>query len=191
MPQLSRRQLIALAASPLLLAGCAKGGAQRIALRDVSLLATDALLVALLGPPENRMPAMGTPEPPLLVKGAKDTVILSTDYGAFVRESRGAFGEAEVKALEADVAKHTAEILLKEGFTLNAASLGVVPPANPAKTLLAVFTPAVESGGSPADKRAGLSRNLLLIRLTISDPATNTTLRVRDFYSGRDVGVRP
>ncbi|MBC8142115.1 MAG: hypothetical protein H7Y38_11820 [Armatimonadetes bacterium] len=191
MPHLSRRQFAFLLSSPLLLAGCARGAAQKIALEDVSALATDALLVALLGPPENRMPAMGTPEPPILVKGSKETVVLSTDYAAFVKESRGALTEADIKALEAEVAKRTAKILQEEGFTLNTASIGVAPPADPAKSLLAVFTPAVESGGSPADKRAGLSRSLLLIRLTVSDPQTKTVLRVREFYSGRDVGVRP
>lgn len=191
MPHLSRRQFALLALSPLLLAGCARGAAQKIALEDVSALATDALLVALLGPAENRMPFVGTPEPPLLVKGGKETVTLVTDYAAFVRESRGAFGEADVKALETDVAKRTAKILQEEGFTLNTASLGTVPPTDSAKTLIATFTPATESGGSPEDKRAGRSRSLLLIRLTVSDPATKTVLRIREFYSGRDVGVRP
>ena len=190
MPQFSRRQFAVLLLP--LLAGCAQGGSRRVALDDISLLATDALLVALLRPAENRMPLTGTPEPPLLIKGAKDTVLLSTDYAAFVRESRGAIGEAEVKALEAEVAKRTGKILEKEGFILNRGTFGVAPDTSATgRILLATFTPATETGGSPSDKRAGKNRSLLLIRLTITDPAINSVLRVREFYSGRDVGVRP
>lgn len=190
MPHFSRRLL--LFAAPLLLAGCAQGGASRIAQSDVALLATDALLVALLGPAENRKPVSDTGEPPLLVKGAKETVVLATDYAAFVREGRGAFTESDIKTLEAEVVKITGKILEKEGFTLQTAPLGAtVPDTAAAKTLRAMFTPATETGGSPIDRRTGRNRSLLLIRLTITDPATQEVLRIREFYSGRDVGVRP
>ena len=173
-------------------AGCSQRSVPKVALDDVALLSADALLGALLGPSPERRGVMTTnPEPPLLTKGGAETVHLATDTAAFVRESRGALNDKEITAVQTEAARVAGKFLEKQGFTLTVVPFPPAKPAADAKTLVATFTPATEEGGSPADKVAGRAKTFVLIRLTITDSATGATLRIREFYSGRDAGIRP
>ncbi len=184
-----RRFLALLAIAPALLAGCAGRPSERVGLDDVASLASEALLGTLLGPsPEKRVTMMAPPEPPLLVKGVAENVLLSTDYADFARASKKALSEKDVKAVEADVLRTSGAVLKKRGFAIGLLSYPPVVDPAAQNTLVATLTPVTEEGGSPDEKRNGRGRTYVLIRLTITDPRTNTVLRVRDFYSGREAG---
>lgn len=171
-----------------MLVGCV-GKTPNVDLADVADLASDALLGALLGtPPERVAMLMGKPEPPLLEKGIYETVLLATDTAGFARASKGALSEEDLNAVEANVVKQVGKYLKKLEFRINPTPFPPEgEPVKQPKTLLATFTPETEEGGSPDDKRKGNAKTYVLIRLTITDPQTRAVLRVRDFYSGRDV----
>ncbi len=176
----------------LVAAGCSGRAIPKVDLADVAALANDALLSTLLGPSaERRATMMAKPEPPLLQKGDRENVVLATDYDGFVRVSKGALTEKDLRAIEAEVVRGSGEVLKKQGFSLE--SVPFPPKADPTaeKTLVATFTPFTEEGGSPEDKRLGRGKTYVLIRLTVTDPRTGTALRIRDFYSGRDAENRP
>lgn len=171
-------------------AGCGRG-ADRVGLGEVAKLASETLVGTLLGSaPSEQITAMARPEPPLLSKGGFENVLLATDEAGFVAESKGALGAKDIKAVAADILHSAAGTLKKRGFTVTAVPFP--PKLDPAipNMLLATFTPATEEGGSPDDKRAGKATTFVLMRLTITDPRTNTVLRVREFYSGRDANGR-
>ena len=173
-------------------AGCSQRSLPKVALEDVAALSADALLGALLGPSPERRSTMSTNvETPLLQKGGAETVHIATDVAAFVRESRGALTEKEIGFVQTETARMAGEYLKRGGFTLTTVPFPPVKPVDGAKTLVATFTPTTEEGGSPADKEAGRAKTFVLVRLTITDPATGAVLRIREFYSGRDAGVRP
>lgn len=193
MTSFSRRHLFSLLVLfPLMLWGCGGRSIPKVALADVAALATDALLGTVLGPTsDRRVTMMAKPEPALLQKAGMENVMLSTDYDGFVRVSKGALSEKDLRLIEAEVIRTSGEVLKKQGFSINTQPFP--PKADPAleKTLFATFTPVTEEGGSPEDKRLGRGKTYVLIRLTVIDSRTGKELRIRDFYSGRDAENRP
>jgi len=186
---ISRRQLLLTGIALLSVAvvtGCGHDGGDKVDLADVADLASETLVGTLIGPrPQEQSTGLGTPEPPLLQKGSYESVQLATDTASFAHESKGALSEQDLKAIETDVVKRTSQIFKKQGFTITSIPFPPKPDLT-TNSLLATFTPATEEGGSPEDKKAGKAPTFVLIRLTVSDPKTNTVLRVREFYSGRD-----
>jgi len=179
------------AAAALLLSGCSQR-MPRVGLTDASDLAAGSLLEALLGPPSARAVTMtAPPEPALLKKGVFESVVVATDVPGFLAMSKGALKEQELRETEERVVKNVNDVLKRYGFSARAVPFP--PPALAAgdKTLVATLTPQTEQGGSPAERATGTAPQLLLVRLTITDPATGQALRIRDFYSGRDVGGSP
>ncbi|MBC8104109.1 MAG: hypothetical protein H7Z41_16165 [Cytophagales bacterium] len=189
----SRRPLLALLTVLLLsgligLGGCSSS-APSVALSDMTEITVDALTDLVLGPPED--PTRTTPtDPPLLRKGKNDRVVVAADTAAFAAISRGAIPENALKSARKDVVRSLDRRLNKKGFA--AVESTEFPPARPTdgRTLVATLTPVLEGAGSPQDRAMGRDRQLVLIRLTITDPATGETLKQRDYYSGKDV-IRP
>lgn len=191
----SRRLFVAFLAAPLLLAGCSRR-IQSVTMADASGLATDALLNVLLGTPPSRRSVITKPEAPLLEKGVYDNVVLTTDEPGFVRVGKGAISEKDIQSVEKEVVRLTSGYFKSQDapikdFTISAAPYPLDNASVPDKTLVATFTPETEEGGSPEDRRRGKGKTFVLFRLTVTNPRTGAVLRVREFYSGRDAGVKP
>ncbi|MES2461663.1 MAG: hypothetical protein V4671_13850 [Armatimonadota bacterium] len=181
-----------LAAIGLLLLGSVLGTAgcssrpPAVSLTDLTEITVDSLTNLVLGPPD--MPTRtALTDPPLLKKGEKESVIIAADIAAFAAVSRGAIPEKALTSARKDVVRLLDRRLKDQGFSATEST--VFPPAKPAdnNTLVATLVPVLESAGSPEEKAAGRGRQLVLIRLSVTDPLTGEMLRQRDYYSGRDV----
>jgi len=193
---MTRRQALTAAAGALLItagafaAGCGGQGIPRSTLADASLLTQQTLLDLLLGPPPTRRSLSGSSaDAPLLKKGVYESVVLAIDIDGFVRAARGSIKPNELRALEKDVLNGSGKVLQREGgYSLRGTAYPPAAVAEP-KALLVTLTPATEEGGSPEARAAGKGVIYVLIRLTVTDPATGANLRVRDYYSGRDAAT--
>jgi hypothetical protein len=176
---------VLLACGVLGTAGCSSG-APAVSLTDMSEITVDTLADLVLGPPEEPTHTAPT-DPPLLKKGGKESVLVAADVTAFAALSRGAIPEKALNGARKDVVRALDKRLQKKGFS--AVESAVFPPIKPtdSRTLVATLVPVIETAGSPQEKAAGRARQLVLIRLSITDPLTGEILRQRDYYSGKDV----
>ncbi len=178
-----------------LLAGCGRGSAsgRPASLAEAVDNTTQTLRDLLLGVPPERQGTAGTrPDPPLLSAGSYQEVVIAADADGFARESRGAISANAVRDLQVRVVRALDRDLKKRGFAATGAAFdtpgGVSPvPSRSRNALLATLTPLTEPAGSPAERASGRAKTILLIRLAITDPATDKTLVQRDYYSGRDI----
>jgi hypothetical protein len=175
-----------LALSAALGTGGCSNGPTNVSLTDLTAITVDTLADLLLGPPYSPT-RTALVDPPLLKKGDKETVLVAADVAAFVALSKGAIPEKSLNNARKDVVRMVNRRLKDEGFS--AVESTVYPPVKPAdtKTLVATLVPVLESAGSPQEKATGRGRQLVLIRLSVSDPITGESLRQRDYYSGVDV----
>jgi len=191
------RRLGRLAAALLLMgalgvAGCGRGPA-RAGIADAVDNTTRTLRDLLLGlPPEALGTSPARPDPPLLTPGSYQAVLLTADADGFARASKNEIRAEAIQDLQGRVVRNLDRDLKKRGFTASGAPWETAASAarGAPKILLATLVPITEESGSPAERAAGRGRTILLIRLTVSDPATNKTLVQRDYYSGRDIGGR-
>jgi hypothetical protein len=165
--------------------GCASGP-PAVSLADLTEITVDTLSDLMLGPPEVATRTAPT-DPPMLKKGEKESVVVAADVSAFAALSKGAIPEKALSSARKNVVRLLNQRLDKRGFT--AVESTAFPPAKPTdtRTLVATLVPVLESAGSPQEKALGQGRQLVLIRLSITDPDTGETLRQRDYYSGKDV----
>ena len=165
--------------------GCS-GGPTAVSLTDLTEITADTLTDLVLGPPYSPT-RTALVDPPLLKKGEKETVIVAADVAAFAALSKGAIPEKALGSARKSVVKILNQRLGKQGFS--AVESTVYPPVKPtdSRTLVATLVPVLESAGSPQEKATGRGRQLVLIRLSITDPILGETLRQRDYYSGKDV----
>jgi len=177
--------LVLLLPTLFVLAGCT-GGNSSVSMGDLADMTADTMGDLLLGPPPDPT-GMAPPDPPLLKKGGKETVIVAADTAAFVGISKGAIPESALKQTLKDIVRMLNRRMEKRGF--HATASPDFPPVNPSdeKTLVTTLAPVTEEAGSPSDKAQGKQRTMILVRLTVTDPATGTILRQRDYYSGKDV----
>jgi hypothetical protein len=157
-----------------------------VSLADLTEITVVTLTDLMLGPPEVATRTAPT-DPPLLKKGEKETVVVAADVSAFAALSKGAIPEKALNNARNDVVRLLNQRLEKLGFS--AVESTVFPPVKPTdtRTLVATLVPVLESAGSPEEKASGKGRQLVLIRLSITDPVIGETLRQRDYYSGKDV----
>lgn len=185
---LSRRAALTSLTTVLLcgaLGGCS-GGAPSVSMTDMTDMTVDTLTDLVLGPPYS--PTRSAPvDPPLLKKGEKETVIVSADVAGFAALSKGAIPEKALSGARKTVVKTLNQRLEKKGFSATESTIYPPPKPTDTKTLVATLMPILESAGSPQEKATGRGRQLVLIRLSITDPVTGETLRQRDYYSGKDV----
>ena len=174
-----------------LLTGCGRPSASASfgdAVANTELTLRDLLLGV---PPERRGTADTRPDPPLLVRGRYEAVVVAADAERFAGVSQGAVTAEMVRDLQSRVVRALDRDLKRQGFSASGAAFeGATSAARGARTLLATLIPVTEETGSPAERAAGRGKTLILIRLTIRDPATGTTLVQRDYYSGHDVKRR-
>jgi hypothetical protein len=166
-------------------AGCS-GGPPAVSLTDLTQMTVVSLSDQLIGPPYEPTRTAPT-DPPLLKKGEKESVIVAADISGFAALSKGAIPEKALTSARKSVVNDLNKLLAKQGFS--AVESTTFPPPKPTdnKTLVATLTPVLESAGSPQEKATGRDRQLVLIRLSITDPFNGETLRQRDYYSGKDV----
>jgi hypothetical protein len=156
-----------------------------VSLTDLTEITVDSLTNLVLGPPESPTRTAPT-DPPLLKKGEKESVVIAADVSGFATLSKGAIPEKALNNARKDVVRLLNRRLKDRGFS--AVESTVFPPVKPtdSKTLVATLVPVLETAGSPQEKAAGRARQLVLIRLTVTDPLSGETLRQRDYYSGKD-----
>lgn len=183
--------------------GCGRGGGVNggsgalAEAADTTVLTLRDLLLGV--PPERQGTAATRPDPPLLSPGGYEEVVIAADAENFARLSNGTVPARMVRDLQVQVVRRLNRDLTKRGFRATGAAFdtpagaSALPSGKSAattgsgKTLLATLAPVTEPAGSPAERARG--RAILLVRLTITDPATpGKTLVRRDYYSGRDVG---
>ncbi len=189
-PGPSRRSVLSTAGLLLLSAGMSVSGCSSgppaVSLTDLTDITVDTLTDLMLGPPEVATRTAPT-DPPLLKKGEKESLVVAADVAAFAALSRGAIPEKALSSARKNAVRLLNQRLEKRGFSATEST--AFPPAKPAdaRSLVATLVPLLESAGSPEEKATGRGRQLVLIRLTITDPVTGETLRQRDYYSGKDV----
>ena len=172
----------------LLLTGCGGRSAYRATMADAAYLTESTLLELLLGPPEGERPTQTSPsDKPLLKRGLYEKVILTTDRDSFERLSKGSIRQDDLKSIEKTVTEDLTKILEKKQYAIRAVPFPPGDLTTEDKTLLVTLTPSTEEGGSPSERAAGRGATYILIRVTITDTKTGQSLRIRDFYSGRDV----
>lgn len=176
----------ALALSAVLGSGGCSNGPAAVLLTDLTDITAGTLVDLVLGPAYSPT-RTALVDPPLLKKGTKESVIVAADVAAFAALSKGAIPEKALSSARKDVVRIVDRRLKEEGFS--AIESTTFPPDKPAdsKTLVATLIPVLESAGSPQEKATGRGRQLVLIRLSITDPLTGEMLRQRDYYSGKDV----
>ena len=179
-----QRQIVfAIAAILLLLTGCGRG-AGTVRLADVVPITTDTLTTLLLGDPDVSPTRLAPADKALLQTGTYENVVIAADGPGFARVSKGVLSVADVNDLLKSVVSKINGRLKKRGFS---AQQGTFPPTTTGdRTLIATLTPQTQVTGSEADQKKGHAKTLVLVRLTITDPATNTVLAQRDYYSGND-----
>lgn len=167
------------------IAGCS-GGPPAVSLTDMTDITVDTLTDLVLGPPDNPTRTAVT-DPPLLKIGEKECIVVAADIAAFAALSKGAIPEKALSSARKNVVRVLNQRLEKKGFS--AVESTTFPPAKPTnnKTLVATLVPVLETAGSPQEKATGRERQLVLIRLSITDPFNGEMLRQRDYYSGKDV----
>jgi hypothetical protein len=115
---------------------------------------------------------------PLLEKGVYENVVLLADTEGFVKISRGSVDKGEVEAVQKNIIGALKKPLQKRGFAF------VTDPNTP-RTLKVFLSPILQESVSKQPNKAPL----ILVKMTISDPQTNTILTERTYYSGQDVKV--
>lgn len=182
-----RRVLVAitLVTSLLLTWGC-KGGPPSVRLDDLVPMTADAICLLLVGPPADQSGLSTTTDPPLMKKGAYETALITADTEGFARESQGTVSVKSLQGVQKSVVEKVNDRLKKEGFRARQVPYPYAGGAEP-QSLLCVLTPAIEEAGSPSDRANGKARKMILVVLTISDPATGKILAERRYYSGADV----
>lgn len=180
------------AALPLcaITAGCGKG-ANSVQTNQIAGITEDALVNVLLGTPPEAV-RQAPPDKPLLTPNGYNRVLIAADERGFVSVSKGSFGAGDVRTVQERVVKGVDKRIGKKN-NFHAESTTFPPPAPPPATgepnrvLIATLTPVVQVAGSPDDVAKNRTKNLLLVRLTVSDAQTGVAIVVRDYYSGRDV----
>ncbi len=170
--------------------GCGKG-ANSVQAGQIAGITEDALVDVLLGTPPEAV-RQAPPNKPLLTPSGYNRVLIAADERGFVAVSKGSFGVSDVRSLNERVVKGVDKRIGKKNF--HAESTTFPPPApqpangEPNRVLIATLTPVIQVAGSPDDVAKNKTKNLLLVRLRVSDAQTGVDIVVRDYYSGRDVG---
>jgi hypothetical protein len=157
-----------------------------VSFEDARELTRQTLREMLLGEREESATRRTPPDPPLLRKGVYETVLVSADAAGFARISRGSISAEVVREAERRIAGDLNKDLARQGFSVRALPFGQ-RPENTVRTLLATLTAATQEGGSPRERAEGKNKTFVLVRLSVSDAATQTVLRQIEYYSGRDV----
>lgn len=175
----------------LLPGGCGRGSAPSgVAFSDVAAMTEQVLTDLLLGlPPHIADTLPARPDPALLKKGVYEHVFLATDGKGFAGASRGEIAEADIQALEKRVVEGVDKTLKASGFSAERIGYPVTAPDR-SRSLVVTLTPTTQESGSPQERAERRNKTFVLIRLTVTDPATGSVLAQRDFYSGRDVRQR-
>ena len=175
----------AIATCALLAAGCG-GNAPPTTFGDAIRITEETLYQLLVSPADQDATRNTRPDPPLLKKGTYETALIAVDAEGFVRVSRGALSTDATRELQTEVVKRLNERLEKRGFSARAVPFGTDVKGE-ARALLATLTPTTQEGGSPKDRAEGKAETYVLVRLTVTDPASGAVLRQRDYYSGSNV----
>jgi hypothetical protein len=184
-------------AGTLLGTGCGRQGGRgggTVSLNEAVSNTERTLLDLLLGvPPERQGTSTTRPDPPLLARGGYERVVLSADAQSFALATRGAISPDGIRDLQERVVRTLDRNLQRRGFRAEGALFGpnlqktVASGPDQPKTLLVTLTPQTEQAGSPTERAQGRAATIVLIRLTITDPATGAMLVQRDYYSGAEV----
>jgi hypothetical protein len=174
-------------AALLFLSGCGGHSEQIMRVDDAVEATEDALTTLLLGPPPDPT-SLAPLDKPLLVKGTHDTVYIAIDEPGFVGISHGTFKPENLHEIEERVVKTINANIKRKGFSAQATSYPVPSDlSQQPHALIATLLPSTEDTGSPQDHARGRNKQLVIIRLIVSDAATGAVLAERDYYSGADV----
>jgi hypothetical protein len=173
-----------------LVAGCGNS-APVIKVDDVVELTEDTLTETLLGPQDRSATDPVPRDRPLLRKGEYETVLIAADEKGFASLSKGALREDSVREITERVTRTVNKRVSKHGF--KAKRISFPPPGSAAlpeeRPIIATLVPVTQEAGSPQDKAQGKGRQMILVRLTVTDPKNGTILAARDYYSGTDVPI--
>ncbi|MDX1932637.1 MAG: hypothetical protein SFU56_08535 [Capsulimonadales bacterium] len=167
-------------------AGCSRGGAPTLRLSDVVPLTAETLETLLVGEPDVPATRIAPTDMPLLRKDVYESVVIVADESGFSRLSRGALRPEDIADLRKRVVRQVGKRLETLGFTASEAVFPATVTAE--KTLLATITPEIQVGRPEANGK-GRPKELVLVRVTITDPRTGEILARRDYYSGADARV--
>jgi hypothetical protein len=180
------KRMLWLLAVAFLVGGCGKGNSD-VRVSELVTFTSDAITGLLIGPSsKDALSGNAQPDKPLLEHGKYEYALISADAVGFQDVSRGALTQDKMKDLGSRIVAEVNKRLKPVGYSATGAPF---PPAtNDDKTLLVTLVPAMAPSGSVADRAKGEGRNMVLVRLTVTDPKTNAILAQRLYYSGADTG---